>query len=281
MPFRSTQQGQPMPANPDIKIFFQGLLILRASDDSKRCVVETLLRPTFSHTLSIEVRAKRAMEPDVIIMRDFGHLQPPGLVIDGGYDEASSVVHKYQPSSFNNPASDGAPEDFRWIVNLEGSLFHGHPLTVNTNATRPGITIKNGIYYFHTAARKTGPITRTGGGEVDQELTAIASIAAASLSLGSQPAVVTWTRGTSHTLKLHKVAGTSYEIYIDNSPLFMDPGSPPHNELHEYYGVLSGFGDKFDLDFHTTSLVGTGKFDTMRSSPNIPCQAIALETPET
>jgi hypothetical protein len=283
MPFQATPSGQSLPPNPDVRIFFQGLLILRASDDSKLCVVENHLRPSFPHTLSIEVRAKVAQEPDVILMRHFGPLEAPGLVINGGYDTASSVVYKHQPSSFDNPLGVGAPDDFRWIVNLEGRLFHKRPLSVDTTGTRPGITVENGIYYFYTARKKTGRITRTGGGEPDLDLTGIASTVGANLSIGANPVVLTWHKGTNHMLELDRVAGTSYEIYIDNSPLFLDleDEATHHSELNEYYDVLPGVGTRFDLDFHPVSLVGSAKFNTIRSTPNIPCQSIVLETPET
>lgn len=259
------------------------------------CVVETHNRPTFPHTLSIEVRAKVPPGPDVILMRHFGPLQA-NLVIDGGFDPHPSIFYKYQPSAFSNELGIGEDDDFRWILNLEGHLFHGRRLSVDTTGTRPGIIIHNGVYFFYTARKKAGPIIRTGGvtsagdPQPNVPLTGMSTTAGASLSLDTQQASVMWrdAGGTDRTLPLRKIAGVSYEIYIDNSPLFEEPGAgQTHSEFKEYYEVLNvPENERFELivpvDTSAPGGGGLAKFNikNIAATPDIPCQTIVLETPE-
>ncbi len=67
---------QPTPkleTNPDVRIFFSGLMILQPSQDSKTCEV-FVHRSAPNHQLTIEVREKQKNGPDLIKMRHVGPL---------------------------------------------------------------------------------------------------------------------------------------------------------------------------------------------------------------
>jgi hypothetical protein len=285
-----------------IRIFFHGLTVLRAADDKASCSVEIHRNAKSEHFFSAEVRAKIEGKPDIILMRHFGNLQGthPGLTLEVSPAPSTPTVYKFQPTKAFDPTQEngGDAQDFRWITNLEA--LHHSVLSVDVTQTRPGILIKNGLYYFYAAARLVSPITITQGGKPQSQIAALASIVGANLFLedGSE-AILTWNEeGVIQTLHLEKPlqAGTSYEIYFDNSPLFADQSiGATHSEFPEYYEIIklpSGadipLNQQFDLQVLTprpasdagTQLApqkGSAKFD-LGCCPRIPCQSIVLES---
>jgi hypothetical protein len=284
-----------MPPNPPIRIFFHGLIVL-SSPDGISCVGETHRVPGPPHTLSVEVRVKAPGQPDVILMRHFGNLPGthPGLSIRVTNATSQPAAYKYVPSPrFNpiNPTGDEQDDDFRWVINLEGSNFHGRPLSVDTHKTRPGILIEGGVCYFYTALLRQGSIGVTQGGANRPPLQGLAAIIGANLYLdnGSEAVVTCHAAGGDFVLPLGAPGGgVSYEIYIDNSPLFEDASSGhTHSELKEYYGVIQGVpsGEQFNLVFPNLApdlqreggeVRGSLKFNNVGSA-RIPCQSITLD----
>jgi hypothetical protein len=315
MPFQSTAPGDPLPPNSPVKIFFHGLLILRASSEKDFCLVETLRNVTNpTHTLSVEVRTKAPNKPDVIHMRHFGPLgaldpqdpQGPGLKIEVLGTTPPAQVFKHQPSGCDPVLGTGQATDFRWILDLQ-KLHSSQTLSVDPARTRPFISIMNGIYHFHTADRKTGGVELMQGGQRKTTWVAMASIVGADISIPNDgKLVMNWNDGQSgHELKLDRpTGGVSHEIYIDNSPLYLNPAQGVrHGELEKYYEVITpqipeserfslnfltdtnpveGQADKTDTDtmkgrtggFDLTE--GSAKYDS-RMTPRIPCQPIVLE----
>jgi len=280
---------------PTIRIFFHGLLILRAAEDRESCSVEVHRNAKSEHVFSVEVRAKIEGKPDIILMRHFGNLQgsQPAFTIEVSPPPSAPLVYKFQPTEIFDPtlASGGDEQDFRWITNLDE--LHKADLTVDLAQTRPGIMIKNGLYHFYAAARLVSPILITQGGRPRSEIAALSSIIGANLFLedGSE-AVVTWNEGrATQTLSLEKPqqAGTSYEIYFDNSPLYADQSlGAIHSEFPEYYAIVKSplgedipLNQQFDMQvlnaFPPRHQSGSIKFD-LRCCPRIPCQSIVLES---
>jgi hypothetical protein len=304
MPFETTTT---LPQRPTIKIFFHGLLILRASGDRSSCAVDIHQSAHPPHTFSVEVRTKSPGRPDIITMRHFGRFdgQHPGLTIRGPRPGVG-LVSKYQPTAGFDPtsATGGDESDFRWIINLEGSLFHRAPLSVVEGRTRPGVLLTDGDFCFHAAARLVRPIAITRNGTTTSQIAAMASIIGASLHLeDGTEAVLSWRAagGASWDYPLEKPTApdVTYEIYIDNSPLFEPQtggGGASHSEMPEYYGVIRDEHGRdippeqqFDLAFLPTTATtggdagpfvpprGSTKFD-LRCCPRIPCQSVVLET---
>jgi hypothetical protein len=60
-------------------------------------------------------------------------------------------VSKFRASGFDNVKDEGDPEDFRWIVDLQGDDFHKEKLKLKKGSgislLRPRITIPDGIFY--------------------------------------------------------------------------------------------------------------------------------------
>lgn len=294
MPFQPTLPGLPMQRNPAVRIFFHGLLILRASGTSRYSVVEVHQTASYPHILSVEVRTKIQGSPDVIAMRHFGPLEPPGMTIDVDPAPTVPIVYKHQPSGVFDPIlGGGLPDDFGWIPDLQ-TLHRPKSLSVDITKTRPAITIGNGIYYFHTAQLRNGPIGVKQGHVSKSNLAGLASIVGANVYLDDTSKIVLkWTEnGSAKDLRLGKPEPNSYhEIYVDNSPLYEAPsGGATHSELREYYAVLVPslpFEETFNLEFPnlvaesdsltaSVSLDGSAKFDR-RGTPRIPCMPIVLD----
>ncbi len=282
-----TQRLVTGPLDPsDVNIFFHGQLFLR-SEDGETC--EVGVNPlAINHILSIEVRTKQLGRPDLINMRHFGplHLRSPeGMSIEVLPAVASPRAFKCEttyPIDFRN--GTGAPDnDFRWILNFEGRNFH-HPkeLLPTVFGTKNVIRLKGGEYFFETAFR-ANPLmlfNRTGGGLADETFRGIGAIAGARVFLAdNQSVVVKWNDDTAErVLTLTRTPNVTYEIYIENTPLFVqvDPMKlGDHEELVHYYNLIPESQVPAAARFKLTpALTRTGRD---LGSPTIPCQPLKLD----
>ena len=264
MPFATTDT---MPDNPDVKIFFSGLLILEPTDNNMCEIFVHTSAPR--HFLTIEVRRKREGRPDELMMR---HAGPLAFVVtdqDGGTSLHGMQIRKTPANggavgvrSFmpNGAQPDGAPDGLALAIDLQRSDFHnGNPVVGNAASTfpfrlldvdplggRPSILLQDGVLY---TAAKTLPkleikLTDVAGNKI-RDLDPFASLIGAAIPLEDGTSVVIrWQlQGNAQTLNLTKEAGVSYEIYVVNDPLFeseeTNPDTDPiHDELQEYYKIL-------------------------------------------
>jgi len=294
MPFQPRSLSTIPAIEPDVKILFNGQLLLR-SEDGLTCDVAVNPFAT-DHVLSIEVRVKIAGQDDLIGMRHFGplHLRASeGMSIEVDNPPAiGPAIWKCvttDPIDYAQGTNPPPDTDFRWLLNLEGPLFHGRALETDIFKTKHVIRLRNGEYFFRTAALSEPRLEyhRTGGGKAPFTFRKIGTTASASVFLiNQQQVVLKWNDDNDEqALTLEKAPNTTYEIYIENAPLFQD--SPPESELVnydefvEYYKVIPKVlpcpeGTRFKLvpAHHDT---GGGN----EGSPTIPCQVIILDGPGT
>src|SRR5947209_991329 len=132
-----------LPLDPPVKIFFDGLVVLRSPSDTTNWNAE-ILRGVANHTLSIEVRMKEPDRPDVILFRHFGVLPPnrPDLNITA-VDKSGKTIPAHAFKFIPSPQSQEQDKDFSLVLNLGDSRFNIHPLplTVDTTQTRPSVEI--------------------------------------------------------------------------------------------------------------------------------------------
>lgn len=318
MPFRQKLLADVPGGEPDVKIIFHGQLLLR-SEDGATCEVGVNPLAT-GHVLSVEARTKAPGKPDLINMRHIGPLhfrRPEGMTIEVSPAVASPAAFKCVTlDPVNYETGEGAPDnDFRWILNLEGPLFHERELNPSIFGTQHVIKLQGGEFFFQTALRADSRLdyVRKGGGKTDLRLKRIGAIASASVFLAAnQSVVLRWKDGTQEAdrvLTLTKSAqGATYEIYVENTPLYteLDPSNPSvHDELIEYYKVIPEIppmpmSARFRLEpsFPTfegesapgPSPAGSGEYRPSESgegeppegeegSPSIPCQVMTLDGP--
>lgn len=316
MPFRTRLLTDPTSGpEPDVKIFFHGQLLLR-SEDGMTCEVGVNPIAT-NHVLTVEARTKTPGKPDLINMRHVGPLhfrQPHGMTIKLTEDEKAPPPIAWKCITLDPidyTTGDGPPkgppdEDFRWILNLEGGLFHGRELNPAVFGTQHVIKLQGGQYFFQTARKSDGRLSyiRTGGGKPDMTFKKIGAIARASVFLlENQGVMLSWQDGSQEedrVLTLTKsTQGSTYEIYIENTPLYedLDPSSDlsKHDELIEYYKVIPEIPQSARFKFappppHPRIVNGESApdSDTVDSagneppeagSPSIPCQIMTLDGP--
>lgn len=296
MPFqRKSLNLIPRGDKPDVQIIFHGQLILR-STDGQGCDVAVNPIAT-AHRLSIETRIKKQGKVDRIAMRHLGPLNfrnPEGMLIEvrslPGAAPVVSAAYKLvtdDPIDYGNPNSTAA-DDFRWILNLEGDLFHDAVLNAPVFNSQNVIRMRGGEYNFKTASRPNARwiYHRRGGSQPDRRMDSIGAIACADVYLErDQRLVMKWqddTQEEDRALSLpKKTDGTHYEIYIENTPLYLDPpvgaAIPDREELKEYYKLFPGIPPELGKRFALVPELLNPLIEA--GSPEIPCQVVTLDGP--
>jgi hypothetical protein len=276
-----------LPADPTVRIFFSGLLILQPSPDMRICEV-FVNRSAPDHQLTIEIRKKRPGKPDFIMMRHVGPLAfalpPPGappaaLPIHGFVIQVSpnsGSVKMYNPGS---PSTEGQGLDL--AIDLQSPQFHdGNVGAVDPLGGQPSILLDDGIFYTaDTTSPAVTTVIKRGGNDVGT-LNSFASLIGANLYLDENgTASVRWVhQGRLEGILLKRPdpatePGASYEIYIVNDPLYEtdSPAAPVHDEFREYYKILPAVftQDQFQLVFNTVSPVPPSRGSTKK-----PCMSV-------
>lgn len=288
-----------LPANPDVRIFFTGLMLIRARPDSQTCEV-FVHRGAPDHQLTIEVRQKQAGKPDLIKMRHGGPLPyalptlpvpppptPAGPPIHGLVIQVQTAPKGVRAFNGVTPSTEGAALDNGTVINFQSTRFHdGHVADVDALGGRPSILLNDAVFYTADKTDPTGKIelSRVGSpvGTPPVPLLPIASLIGANIYLDNDDSVqVRWqSQGLPEVLELKKpAAGISYEIYIINDPLFESTSSsvPVHDEFKEYYKILlatptspGAMPDQFPLaDQFRLKITPAGPLH--KGSTTIPC----------
>lgn len=314
MPFTEKKFDDLPPAkkdnwDPDVQIFFHGQLILR-SPDGQGCDVAVNPIAT-DHVLSIEARIKprdsaevreedeeeaeeEVQKTDLVRMRHLGPLnfrnsEAVSIEVEAGPTPVVPAAFKLVGNDTINFADRrSAPkDDFRWILNVEGPLFHNRRLNFPGFASQNVIRLHKGEYYFKTAAHpnKRLQYVRRGPGAAAEPVTwdTIGSVASASVFLeNDQALIMKWRDGTrdeDRELVLEKNDKVRYEIYIENTPLFLDtPGEidlPRMDEFIHYYKILDvPEGERFSVvPKMRPPEPGEGQLGT----PDVPCQVLTQD----
>ena len=238
--------------NPAVRILFSGLMIIAPDESGETCEV-FVNRAALDHRFSVEIREKRENKPDGVLMR---HLAPLSYLPD---DTGNQI---YGLEILANPRSDlnmytgeplrGGEETFELALDLEGKMFHGKPVEVDLVAGRPSILMNSGTFY---SAEKTPSkmIVNLKRGKSVKPLGSFANLIGANIDLKEKETLtIRWLEmGVVRALELKRKEGSTYEIYILNDPLFVDPeAGEVHDELREYYKILGSIPpeERFELE---------------------------------
>jgi hypothetical protein len=235
MPFNL---ANTLPPNPDVRIFFSGLMIIQPDAEGKTCEVFVNNRAD-NHQFSIEIRQRRTNLPDAVLMRHFGPLALANSPTFGFHIEASNPkgVERY-----TGPQLAGGEDSLNLAIDLNDARFHSTQPDVDVSAGRPSIVLNDGIFY--TADQASGNLgIKLVRGETQDDMGPFATLIGANIYLNdNETLTVFWTRnGAPQTLEIAKPQlGASFEIYIINDPLFVDREAitERHDDLSEYYLML-------------------------------------------
>lgn len=171
-------------------------------------------------------------------------------------------AHVFEPdllaSGFDRLGDKGDPEDFRWVMDLQGPLLHEENLTLNREdekyKCRPRIFISDGIFYTHSKTphkyfrfpREGNP---TGTGVV--RMGKLADKVGADIVCDPLEGIVTVKIGEKKNIEL-KSDGlqTRYRIDVTNLCDPKVPKCPATSDFTHYYDVASDIdGIEFDLQY--------------------------------
>jgi hypothetical protein len=238
-------------ANPDVRIFFSGLMVLQPAANGQSCEV-FVHRSAPNHQLTIEVRQKQAGKPDLIKMRHVGPLpyalqtldavegDPPihGMTIK--VDTNPKGIKAFKPLKGQSP--EGA--SLEYAINIQGGDFHGGNIgEVDMLGGRPSILLNDAIFYTADTTSPELTINLKKNNQKVKTLEPFASLIGGNIYLdqGDSVSVMWQVQGVIEELKLAKRDdGVSYEIYIVNDPLYENETLqiPEHDELREYYKLF-------------------------------------------
>src|SRR5262249_39061024 len=144
-------------ANPDVTIFFSGLMLIQPNPQGSNCEV-FVNRSATDHVLTIEVREKNPHKPDIIKMRHVGPLPhalpPPGFPGDPAIYEMAIQVQT-TPKGVKAFNKSGYDQSLSKAINLQGADYHnGKAGKVDLLGGRPSIFMNEGVFY---AAALTDP----------------------------------------------------------------------------------------------------------------------------
>lgn len=286
-----------LPENPDVRIFFSGLMILEPRADNTCEVFVHSSAPR--HYLTIEVRRKRAGRPDELMMRHIGPLayigsdSPVDAPIHGmdirKVTDGPKGIRSFIPTT---PPADGDPQSLGLAIDFQTAGFHNgnpqsidprtnepfHLLDIDPLGSRPSILLDDGTFYTAALTRSDLTIRLQHPDGSDRVLAPFASLIGADISLEEDSSlVILWRQfGKLERLELERTEGTSYEIYIVNDPLFESNSiddlekDPKHDEFREYYKILHRVptNQQFRLS------VDVPPVTVSRGSTRTPCMSI-------
>jgi hypothetical protein len=226
------------------------------------------------HDLLVEVRRKRPGKPDGILMRAVGPLKftgghaPPahGLLIRT-VNVANKGVKAYtgvHPSDQGERLSEAF--NFSRILAVP-------PGEVDQIGGRPSVLIDHGIFHAAEVVPMRATLIKNDG-SVTTQVNKVATILGANIYLTApnQKVNLRWRQqGQDVSLDLKVRDDTTYEIYINNEPLYEDDLSttPLHDEFHEYFQILNvPFEEQFRLEFPEPI--------PDRGSSRTPCASVLL-----
>jgi len=275
MPFTPTNDLGP---NPAVRIFFSGLLILEPLADNT-CQV-FVHNSSIDHNLSIEVRRKRQGKPDIIIMRILGPLsftggdpsRTHGLLI-------RSIGIPTGPKGIKGYDSQGSSEGTKLRDSFDLSKIHDVlPGQVDVVGGLPSILLDDATFYTAELTPMKATLKKKDG-KKEVNLTEVPQVIGANVYLDprdpNQQLQLTWRQsGRDVNLNLEQSKDFTYEVYINNEPLFEDDSvAAPfkHDEFEEYYKILPAItpkGEQFELVFPEPP--------PHRGSTRTPCMSVLL-----
>lgn len=277
MPFTPTSD---LPPDPTVRVFFNGLMIMKPSADNRRCEVY-IHRSAPNHHLSIEIRQKRPQKPDVILMR---HLGPLAFALPTpGSPSGSPPIHGFlvfgeTPQGVKRYLGVPGPMGERSLLDaFNFNQFHAGKTDIDPLGARPSLYFDDGTFYSAEITSPDVKVRLKKGDTVVHEFPQLAALIGANLY--NHKVFVQWRQeGILRTLPLKRQPGISYEIYVSNDPLFEAPpelGTPSHDELREYYKILPRVPgpEQYELHFEyppTPTELVTAKRDD-KGSTMIPC----------
>ncbi len=262
--------------SPSFKLLFDGLLVLAVNKNENICEFGVVNAP--DHVLRIKAE-KVIANGEPIPLPDISRDLPSegNIRIDA---PKSAMAHGVQffgdlKRPFRRLIGGDDPQDFRWLVDLEGKEFHNKKLTLKPGFPNQRIIVSRGLFYTHDlidiqlVLPDTTVLKRS-----------VASPIGCNLDLDAgEEFVLTYGPDDQKTeIVMAAEEGVTYRIKILNNPkddqhVGHNGGSQPNDlstHFHFYYdeAVEVGIDKKFDILSRPMGREGLG--------PNRPCGGAGL-----
>ena len=278
MPFKSPDVTNFPAALPLVKVFFNGLMIVKPDANGNECEIFVHKTAT-DHEFSVEIRLKVPNKPDEIRMRHLGQLQRIDPA-NGKQGFMLTTTAAHGVFRYAGPTTSTAdPLNPEVVFDLD-RLHHGKT-AVNTANAEPAIFMNDALFY---CAQKTVPGLQVElrnaqtGAVVPPPLTQICSVLGANI-YGTSVDVRWREHGQLRVLSLSNNIPTDahWEVYFVNDPAFVphpNPGQQPHDELGEYYKILPNVPNSEKLKLFFTNIPQEPFTEADKGSNRIPCMTV-------
>jgi hypothetical protein len=235
----------PVPQDPAVTIRFTGLLVFCFDKRSKICQIGALSKD--DHELRFRL-VKRGPDPEsesertLTIPHDLIRWSSDlWLDVEGEPSSKQQTAEPFIAGGLNEPPSD--PQDFRWVIDLEGEHFYNRPLKVRRGVLRPILFVAKGLFYAATLTSdfyQTIPVAADGAARTTtagRSLGQMAEYVGANIYLThpNQALVLREGRNGSEVLRLNGEEGATYEITVENGDT---PQAPAGSDFHYYYDAI-------------------------------------------
>ncbi len=238
MPF-DTEANPPSP-NPDVRIFFEGLLILRPQKDatSKYCEVNAINHGT-DHELRVDVSIDQP-EPNQAFLKIGSEVKSKGLEIT---TVAPSGVKKYEPAT--TPGT--APYSLKEAIDL--NILHPG-IGLDRMHLHAPMKIRDGVLYTATHRDHDVSLTQAGVCKPGEPLALIIG-----MDIHLQQGAKLQLKWGSEMIELPidddngpGGAPAKYVIWINNGRP-VTPASDPHDFDHYYFALVPPVRNPYKVEF--------------------------------
>jgi hypothetical protein len=243
--------------NPDVRIFFDGLLLLCPEQDDQRKRCDVHVHKSNHHALAVEVSVDQA-QPSFPFLR-LGRKQL-GSRLEITTDRPQGV------SKFVGGSAPAYVYPFCEAIDFQ--TIHNNSVQVDPNGCRPGVlTLRDGVLYTAAQMSKTVSLRRNG---YCKDVDSLGIIIGANVYLNGGQLFLRWDGG-EQTLPLF--GGEKYVISINNTRPFVPDNqqSGSTGDFKHYYDALTGVDrkDQFELFFEPCEI-------SIENTDRIPCMSAVV-----
>lgn len=140
-------------SNAFVRVTFDGIIIfcLNKRAEPHRCEMGMVYRQDHERLLKITKINPNGSEEPYPVYRLNNNSHVVIETINPTSPGATTFERNLPSDPFDRIADTGDPEDFRWIIDLQGPLMHGNAASMRHDYTcQPKISIPHGIFYTHS-----------------------------------------------------------------------------------------------------------------------------------
>lgn len=230
-----------------ITIRFTGLLVFCFDKQRKHCQIG-IHSTTDDHELRLRL-IKRGPDPESESeqTRTLNHAQlRQSSELEFWLDVEGDSLTQQTAEPFiagrqDEPPSN--PQDFRWVIDLEGEHFYNQPLKLRRGVLKPILCVPKGLFYTAELSSEPYlalPVAATGTKQSrarGRSLGQIAKVVGANIHLThpNQALVLRAGRNGPELWRLKREEGATYEITVENGDT---PQAPPGGDFDYYYHAI-------------------------------------------